>query len=42
VAPFTDLEVSAHRRLPMSSVQATRREVVKELAAGGSAPADDY
>jgi mono/diheme cytochrome c family protein len=42
VAPFTDQEVSAHRRVPMSAVQATRREVVKELAASGSAPADDY
>jgi mono/diheme cytochrome c family protein len=42
VAPFTDLEVSAHRRLPMTSVQATRRDVVKELAASGPAPPDDY
>ena len=28
--------------LPMASVQATRREVVKELAASGSAPSEDY
>jgi mono/diheme cytochrome c family protein len=42
VTPFTDQEVSAHRRVPMSSVLATRREVVKELAASGPAPADDY
>jgi mono/diheme cytochrome c family protein len=42
VAPFTAPEVAAHRHVPMASVQATRREVVKELAASGSAPADDY
>ena len=42
VAPFTDQEVSAHRRLPMTSVQATRRDVLKELAVSGPAPSDDY
>ena len=42
VAPFTAPEVAAHRHLPMASVQATRREVVRELAASGSAPSDDY
>jgi mono/diheme cytochrome c family protein len=42
VAPFTAPEVAAHRHVPMASVQATRREVVRELAATGSAPADDY
>jgi mono/diheme cytochrome c family protein len=40
--PFTAQEVAAHRRKPMASVQATRREVVKELAASGSAPSEDY
>jgi hypothetical protein len=40
--PFTAQEVSAHRHTPMASVQATRREVVKELAASGPAPSDDY
>jgi hypothetical protein len=42
VSPFTAQEVAAIRRTPMASVQATRREVVKELAASGSAPAQDY
>jgi mono/diheme cytochrome c family protein len=42
VAPFTAPEVAAQRHVPMASVQATRREVVKELAATGSAPSDDY
>jgi mono/diheme cytochrome c family protein len=40
--PFTALEVAAQRHLPMASVQATRREVVKELAASGPAPSDEY
>jgi mono/diheme cytochrome c family protein len=40
--PFTAQEVSAQRRMPMAAVQATRREVVKELAANGSAPPEDY
>jgi hypothetical protein len=42
VALFTPQEVSAHRHLPMASVLATRREVVQELAATGSAPTEDY
>jgi mono/diheme cytochrome c family protein len=42
VSPFTEQEVAASRHTPMASVQATRREVVKELAASGSAPAEDY
>ena len=42
VAPFTAAEVATHRHVPMASVQATRREVVRELAASGSAPSDDY
>jgi mono/diheme cytochrome c family protein len=42
VSPFTTQEVTAIRRTPMASVQATRREVVKQLAATGSAPAEDY
>ena len=42
VSPFTAQEVAAQRRTPMASVQATRREVVKELAATGAAPAEDY
>ena len=41
-APFTEQEVATHRHLPMASVQATRHAVVKELAASGPAPADDY
>jgi mono/diheme cytochrome c family protein len=40
--PFTTEEVSANRHMPMASVQATRREVVKQLAISGVAPADDY
>jgi cytochrome c553 len=39
---FTLQEVSAQRRLPMAAVQATRREVVRELAASGTAPSDNY
>jgi mono/diheme cytochrome c family protein len=39
---FTAQEVSAHRHTPMASVQATRREVVKELATSGPAPSEDY
>jgi mono/diheme cytochrome c family protein len=41
-AAFTAQEVTAHRHTPMASVQATRREVVKGLAATGSAPPEDY
>ena len=39
---FTAQEVAAQRHAAMASVQATRREVLKELAATGSAPAEDY
>jgi mono/diheme cytochrome c family protein len=39
---FTAQEVSAQRRMPMAAVQATRREVVRELAASGAAPSDNY
>jgi mono/diheme cytochrome c family protein len=40
--PFTAQEVSASRHMPMPAVQATRREVVKQLAVSGAAPADAY
>jgi mono/diheme cytochrome c family protein len=40
--PFTTQEVSANRHMPMPSVQASRREVVKQLAISGAAPADEY
>jgi len=39
---FTAQEVASHRRMPMAAVQATRREVVRELAANGAAPSEDY
>jgi cytochrome c553 len=39
---FTAMEVASHRRLPMAAVQATRRDVVRELAANGAAPAENY
>lgn len=39
---FTAQEVSSHRRMPMAAVQATRREVVRELAADGAAPSENY
>jgi mono/diheme cytochrome c family protein len=39
---FSVQEVAATRRMPMVSVQATRREVLKELAASGSAPPEGY
>lgn len=39
---FSVQEVAATRRTPMVSVQATRREVLKELAASGAAPSEDY
>jgi len=41
-APFTEEEVTRARRTPLANVQATRREVVRELAASGAAPAADY
>ena len=40
--PFSVQEVTATRRMPMVSVQATRRQVLKELAASGSAPSEAY
>jgi hypothetical protein len=40
--PFSLWEVAATRRMPMVSVQATRREVLKELAASGAAPPEGY
>jgi hypothetical protein len=39
---FTAQEVASHRRMPMAAVQATRRDVIRELAANGSAPSEDY
>jgi mono/diheme cytochrome c family protein len=41
-APFTEAEVRQVRRSPLASVQATRREVVRALAADGPAPPADY
>jgi cytochrome c553 len=40
--PFTTAEVSAVRRTPLADVRATRREVVRALAASGAAPAAEY
>jgi cytochrome c553 len=42
VPMFTAAEVTAVRRAPLVSVLATRREVVRDLAASGSAPPSDY
>jgi hypothetical protein len=42
VPMFTAAEVTAVRRTPLVSVLATRREVVRDLAATGAAPASDY
>ena len=39
---FTTAEVSSVRHLPLASVAATRREVVRSLAATGHAPPADY
>lgn len=39
---FTTAEVSGVRRLPLASVAAARREVVRSLAATGHAPPADY
>jgi hypothetical protein len=39
---FTAAEVTASRHTPLVSVLATRREVVRDLAATGAAPASDY
>jgi hypothetical protein len=40
--PFSVQEVAATRRMPMVSLRTTRGEVLKELAASGSAPPEDY
>jgi hypothetical protein len=42
VLMFTAAEVTASRHAPLASVLATRREVVRDLAATGSAPAATY
>jgi cytochrome c553 len=42
VPMFTAAEVTASRHSPLVSVLATRREVVRELAATGAAPPSDY
>ena len=42
VAPFTVDEVAGVRHTPLADVLATRREVVRSLAAPGPAPAADY
>jgi hypothetical protein len=39
---FTAAEVTASRHSPLASVLATRREVVRDLAAAGPAPPADY
>ena len=41
-APFTTEEVARTRHLPLADVKATRRAVVRELAASGAAPRADY
>lgn len=40
--PFTTAEVAALRHTPLAAVQETRRRVLAELAATGSAPAAEY
>jgi hypothetical protein len=40
--PFTVEEVARARRTPLADVKATRREVVRTLAASGVAPPVDY
>jgi hypothetical protein len=42
VMPFTAAEVAASRHTPLADVLATRREVVRALAADGAAPGVDY
>jgi cytochrome c553 len=42
VTPFTVDEVAGARHLPLADVKATRREVLRALAASGPAPAADY
>jgi hypothetical protein len=39
---FTAAEVGARRHIPLGSVLAARREVVRDLAATGAAPPADY
>jgi hypothetical protein len=39
---FTADEVTAHRHTPLASVLAARRDVVRDLAATGPAPAPNY
>ena len=41
-APFTTEEVARTRHIPLADVKATRREVVRQLAATGPAPAAAY
>jgi cytochrome c553 len=41
-APFAAEEVTLARRVPLANVQAARREVVRNLAATGAAPAAEY
>jgi len=40
--PFTPEEVAQVRHVPLADVQATRREVVRALAASGAAPSSEY
>ena len=42
IAPFTGAEVTRTRHVPLESVQATRREVIRALGTTGTAPAPDY
>ena len=42
VKPFTTEEVARVRHTPLANVLATRREVVRELAASGPAPSTEY
>lgn len=42
VRPFTPAEVTHSRHTPLADVLATRREVVRALAAEGAAPGLDY
>jgi mono/diheme cytochrome c family protein len=41
-APFTAEEVTRTRHTPLADVGAARREVLRQLAADGPAPAPDY
>jgi cytochrome c553 len=41
-AAVTEAEVAKVRRIPLASVQATRRDVVQALATSGPAPAPEY